>query len=93
MLLFLGLIFLVALIWRFYQIQEVVLPVWVDSVHHVQIVNSMLENGGIPDSFEPYMPVPFYYHYAFHSLAAAYSIMAGLNTVDAVLYLGQVISG
>jgi hypothetical protein len=90
--LILVLIFLAALLWRFYQIREVVLPLWVDSVHHVQIVKLMLENGGIPDSFEPYMPVPFYYHYAFHALAGAFSTVAGLNAQDAVLYLGQIIN-
>jgi hypothetical protein len=90
--LILALIFLAALLWRFYQIREVVLPLWVDSVHHVQIVNLMLEHGGIPESFEPFMPVPFFYHYAFHSLAAAFSTSAGLSAQDAVLYLGQVIN-
>lgn len=90
--LILALVFFSVLIWRFYQIREVVLPLWVDSVHHVQIVQLMLENGGIPDSFEPYMPVPFFYHYAFHSLVAAFSNIAGISAQDAVLYLGQVLN-
>lgn len=88
----LALIFLAALLWRFYQIREIILPLWVDSVHHVQIVKLMIEHGGLPESFEPFMPVPFYYHYAFHSLAAAFSTAAGLHAQDAVLYLGQVIN-
>jgi hypothetical protein len=90
--LILVLIFFAALIWRFYQIRDVVLPLWVDSVHHVQIVKMILENGGIPDTFEPYMPVPFYYHFAFHTLAAVFSFIARLNPQDAVLYLGQVLN-
>ena len=90
--LLLALIFLAVLIWRFYQIWDVVLPLWVDSVHHVQIVGMILENGSIPDSFEPYMPVPFFYHYAFHAMAAVFSIIARLNPQDSVLYLGQILN-
>jgi hypothetical protein len=90
--LILALIIFAALIWRFYQIRDVVLPLWVDSVHHVQIVKMILENGGIPDTFEPYMPVPFYYHFAFHALAAGFSFITRLNPQDGVLYLGQVLN-
>lgn len=90
--LMLAMMFLVVLLWRFYQIRDVVLPLWVDSVHHVQIVKLILENGGLPDSFEPFMPVPFFYHYAFHVLAAAYSVIARVSNQDAVLFLGQVIN-
>ena len=88
--LILALVFLVVLVWRFYQIRNVVLPLWVDSVHHVQIVVLFLENGGIPETFEPYMPVPFYYHFAFHAIAAVFSYISRLSSADAVLYIGQV---
>jgi hypothetical protein len=87
-----SLAFLFILFWRFYQIRGVVLPLWVDSIHHVQIVNLILQNGGLPDTFEPYMPVPFYYHYAFHTLAAVFSFLGRLSSQQAVLILGQVIS-
>lgn len=86
------LIFLVILIWRFHQIQGVVLPLWVDSVHHVQIVDLFLETGGIPETFEPYMPVPFYYHYAFHASAALFSFISRLPPAKAVLFLGQALN-
>ena len=88
----LALIFLILLIWRFYQIRNLVLPVWVDSIHHVQIVNLFLANGGIPENFEPYMPVPFFYHYAFHALAAVFSFFGRLSPEDGVLFLGQVLN-
>jgi hypothetical protein len=90
--LILTLVFLVTLVWRFYQIREVVLPLWVDSVHHVQIVVLFLENGGIPESLEPIMPVTFYYHYAFHGMAALFSFFSSLSPSDAVLSLGQVLN-
>ncbi len=91
-LIILVLICFTVLIWRFYQIREVVLPLWVDSIHHVQIVRLILDHGGLPSTFEPYMPVPFYYHYAFHALAAVFAFFARLSPPDAVLYLGQALN-
>lgn len=90
--LILALIFLVLLVWRFYQIREIRLPLWVDSIHHVQVVLTFLENGGIPENLEPSMPVPFYYHYAFHALAAVLTFFSRLSPPEAVLYFGQVIN-
>ena len=90
--LFLALIFIFILIWRFYQIRDVVLPLWVDSIHHVQIVILLLENGKLPETMEPYMPVPFYYHYAFHTLAAVFSFLGRLSPENSVLYLGQALN-
>ena len=90
--LFLALIFIFILVWRFYQIRDVVLPLWVDSVHHVQIVKLLLENGGLPDTLEPYMPVPFYYHYAFHAVVAVFSFFGRLSPENSVLYLGQALN-
>ena len=89
---FLTLIFIFILVWRFYQIRDVVLPLWVDSIHHVQIVKLLLENGGLPETFEPYMPVPFYYHYAFHALGAVISLFGRLSPENSVLYLGQALN-
>jgi hypothetical protein len=80
------------IIWRFVQVRDLVLPAWVDSVHHVLIVKLILENGSIPASFAPYMPVPFYYHFGFHTSAALFALLAGLTPAQAVLTLGQLIN-
>jgi hypothetical protein len=88
-----GFAVLVAIvIWRFVQVRELVLPAWVDSLHHVLIVKLILENGIIPTSFAPYMPVPFYYHFGFHGSAALVTLLAGISPEQAVLTLGQVIN-
>jgi hypothetical protein len=84
--------FLVLLGLRFYQIRDLALPAWVDSVHHVLIVEMILENGGVPDTFTPYMPVPFYYHFGFHVVAAAYSALARIEPYLGVLQIGQVLN-
>ncbi len=75
--------------WRLYQARSLALPAWVDSVHHVLIVQVMLDKGGLPGDLAPYLPVPFYYHYGFHILAAVFSFFSRLAPERAVLILGQ----
>ena len=84
--------FLALIFWRFYQARDLALPAWVDSLHHVLIVRLILENGAIPASFDPYMPVPFYYHFGFHISAALFSFWSRLPPEWAVLALGQVLN-
>jgi hypothetical protein len=73
-------------------VRDLVLPVWVDSLHHVLIVRLLLENGGLPADLQPYLPVPFYYHYSFHVMAALQAWLAHLPAEQAVLVLGQVLN-
>jgi hypothetical protein len=80
------------LAWRFYQVRDLVLPAWVDSLHHVLIVQVILGNGGVPATLEPLLPVPFYYHFGFHVLAAAFTFWSGLPSQQAVLVIGQVLN-
>ncbi|MFU8770888.1 MAG: DUF6541 family protein [Anaerolineales bacterium] len=82
----------ILLFWRLYQASDLLLPAWVDSLHHVLIVNLFLENGGIPNTLEPYLPVPFYYHFGFHSLASVFAVFSGFVPHKAVLVIGQVIN-
>ena len=84
--------FVLLLAWRFYQIRDLVLPAWVDSLHHTLIVRLILENGGLPDSLAPYMDVPFSYHYAYHALTAAFAFLTRMPAEQAVLVLGQVLN-
>lgn len=82
----------VALVWRFWQARDLVLPNWVDSQHHVLIIRKMIEFGGLPSTLEPYLPGPFYYHFGFHSVTALFSMLSGLDPAASVLMLGQVIN-
>ena len=77
---------------RLWQARELVLPNWVDSLHHSLIVRKMVEAGGLTASLEPYLPGNFYYHFGFHSFTALYSLFSKQFAPFAVLYLGQVIS-
>lgn len=84
---FAGLIF-----WRFWQAQNLILPAWVDSLHHTLIVKVIIEQGGLPDNLQPYLPGPFYYHYAFHAFTAHFTILSGLSPARAVLIFGQILN-
>ncbi len=88
-----GLALLAGLIaWRLYQARALVLPAWVNSLHHVLIVRKMLEYGGLPPDLQPYLPVAFYYHYAFHVITAAFAFLTGLSPDRAVLLFGQALN-
>jgi len=78
--------------WRMWQARELVFPNWVDSQHHVLIIRKIIENGGLPSTLEPYLPGPFYYHFAFHAVTAFFSMLSGLAPEQAVLVLGQVMN-
>jgi len=89
----LGLVVLAGLIaWRFYQARDLVLPAWVDPVHHTLIVRVILENGGLPATLDPYLPVNLNYHYGFHVLAALFSAMTGTEPAITLLGFGQVLN-
>lgn len=93
---FWGLLSLLALLamigWRLYQARDLALPAWVDSVHHVLITRVIFEYGGVPPTLEPYLPVPFFYHYGFHLTAALFAFWTGLSPEQSVLWLGQVVN-
>ncbi len=80
---------LTGLFWRFFQVKELVLPAWVDPLHHVTIVRKMIESGGIPASLEPYLPIPFYYHFSFHAFCTGFACLAGVPAEAAVFMTGQ----
>lgn len=85
-------VFAALVAWRIYQVRDLVLPTWVDSLHHVLIVRVILENGGLPQSLAPYIEIPFTYHYAFHALGAAFAFLARLPAPQAVLVFGQIVN-
>ncbi len=87
-----GLVFVATLTLRFLQVRDLALPAWVDSLHHTLIVQIIRDQGQLPDTWQPYMPVPFYYHFGFHVLTAAFAELADLPSPRAVLVLGQVLN-
>ncbi|GAP12270.1 hypothetical protein LARV_00001 [Longilinea arvoryzae] len=87
-----GLLLLAAVAWRMVQARDLLLPAWVDSVHHVLVVKLIELNGAIPATFEPFFPAEFNYHYGFHLLAAIFCVIARTPAELGVLWFGQVIN-
>lgn len=87
---FAGLAGMVA--WRFYQARSLVLPAWVDSLHHTLIVSKILENGGIPASLAPQVLADLSYHYGFHLITAVFTALSGLEPASSVLWFGQLLN-
>jgi len=87
-------IFFVSLIVRFLHIRNLVVPAWIDSVHHTLITQLIVEKGGVPQSYEPLLPIEgFIYHFGFHSLVAVFHWLTGLEITRAMLIVGQIING
>ncbi len=88
-----GLVFFAGLLaFRLEQAKPLVLPAWVDSVHHTMFVRVILEQGGVPHTLLPYLDAPFHYYFPFHLVTALFAWLTGLHPADAVLVFGQVIS-
>ncbi len=88
------LIFLMSLLVRFLHIRNLVVPAWIDSVHHTLITQLIVAKGGVPQSYEPLLPIgKFIYHFGFHSLVAAFHWLTGLEIPRAMLVVGQVVNG
>ena len=86
-------IFLLTLGMRLVMARDLSAPAWVDSVHHAAITRLILEQGGFPSSYAPYIEIDATeYHAGFHSILAAFQWLSGLETPEAMLLLGQVLN-
>lgn len=84
---------LAALGLRLYQIRGVVLPLWVDSVHHALLIRVVAETGRIPVSLRPYMPIDeLPYHWGYHVIAATWQAATLLPLPALMLLTGQVLN-
>lgn len=78
---------------RLYQAREVVLPLWVDSVHHALMIRVIGETGRIPLSLRPYLPVDqLPYHWGYHAVAAVWLAGTSLPLAQLMLLSGQVLN-
>lgn len=78
--------------WRFFQARDLVLPAWVDSVHHTLVVRKIFETGGLPPDLNPYFPATFFYHYGFHLATALFVFWSHQSPASAVLWFGNVVN-
>jgi len=76
---------------RLLAINGLVAPLWGDSVHHTIIVQLLIENGGLFQSWQPYADVTtFTYHFGFHAITTLYAWMRGMSAEFSVLMMGQI---
>lgn len=82
----------VLVVWRLWQARGLLLPAWVNSLHHTMIVQLIGEHGGLPADLGPFLDAPFHYHYGFHLVTALFSRLSGVDAAQSVLWFGQVIN-
>lgn len=82
-----------ALIVRLYTVREFRAGLFGDSVHHTLIVQLLLDNGGLFNSYQPYAPLSsFTYHFGFHANVAFYAWLTGTSATLSTLIVGQVMN-
>ncbi len=96
-LLLFALLFALACLTRSRQIRDLVLPNWVDSVHHTMIVRLIVEQGRLPATYAPYIPeAGFSYHWGFHAWVAWLAWLLGVRDsfelAHLLLLFGQVLN-
>jgi len=90
----LVIITLLAVLLRLIQARELLVPAWVDSVHHTMLTSLIVERGVIPVTGAPFIEADaLHYHFGFHALAAVLSWLADLRPDQSVLLMGQLLSG
>ena len=78
---------------RLLHLRDLVVPMWVDSVQHVEIVRLIVDRGGVPDSYLPFAEVaPFSYHFGFHALVAFAHWLSGAEIPISTLFVGQALN-
>ena len=89
----LAAILLFSLAIRLAMVRDLAAPAWVDPVHHATITRLILQEGGFPQSYAASMESEANsYHTGFHSLAAVFHWLSGLDLPEDLLLLGQVLN-
>ncbi|PWB53006.1 MAG: hypothetical protein C3F13_10315 [Anaerolineales bacterium] len=87
------LIFVMTLMIRLIMVRDLATPAWVDSVHHALITRLIMNNGGFPATYLPYLNIPATdYHPGFHSIAAFFTWLSQFDLASSLLVLGQAIN-
>lgn len=78
---------------RLLAVRGLVAPMWGDSYQHSMIVQLLVDNGGLFDSWAPYAPLDtFTYHFGFHANVALFHWLSGDSVLHSVTFMGQVLN-
>lgn len=87
-------VFGVTLFTRFWIIRDHPYPAWSDSLHHALLTQLTSVQGKLPNSMEPYFPIPLgQYHLGLYSLSATAQGLAQVPAHTALLWTAQVLNG
>lgn len=83
---------------RALHIRDLIVPTWVDSIHHMMIVRLIVDHGGVPPDYRPYIPASdFYYHWGYHAIQSSVTWLTGrtdpLEIARSILHVGQLLNG
>lgn len=81
-------------IWtRVEEVRALVLPNWVDSVHHALMIRVAAERGQAPLDLRPYLPITeLPYHWGYHVFVATLLRLAGSSLPQTMLWSGQALN-
>jgi len=92
--LLLWLIILIGIGFRLFLGRGMVMLPGSDTYHHTLIVQLFAEQGGLPDSYEPYAPLlSFTYHFGFHSIVALFRWLLGTELLLTTKTTALVLNG
>ncbi|HEY86356.1 MAG TPA: hypothetical protein G4N96_14725 [Chloroflexi bacterium] len=87
------LIFGLSLAVRLQVVSGIEIPFWADSYHHTMISQLIVDNGRVPDNWEPYAPMQsMNYHFGFHTMVAVFHWLTGLTVPKSVLFFAQILN-
>ncbi len=68
-------------------------PMWGDGMQHTIVTQLLLDHGGLFTSWQPYAPMEtFTYHFGFHTAAALFAWLTGMEARFAALWAGQLLN-
>jgi hypothetical protein len=78
---------------RVAMVRDLVVPPWVDSVHHALVTRQIQEQGGIPIVYEPDLGIQqTSYHPGYHATLALFQWISGFDLPLAMLVFGQILN-
>jgi len=89
----LFMVFLFSLAIRLVMTRDLAAPAWVDPVHHSTITRLIVEQGGFPENYAPYVEANTAgYHPGFYSVIASFHWLSNMEIDTAMLLVGQVLN-
>jgi len=76
---------------KFWAIRTLDTPMWGDSYQHTVITQLLLDNNGLFESWQPYVPYEtLTVHFGFHVISAMFAWISNLNASESVLWMAQI---